>query len=134
MMYQLALQGGTCLDYPIQYPSSMSSRIEKIDKNETWNRLLTTLLKERHLKSQFLYQNLLSLFEIDLSSVYPSLDIKIKNETFLLEETFEKIISEEFLELDIFVQMPPLKQWTTRLKIKSVKSAIPHIWEPEEIS
>jgi hypothetical protein len=109
----------------------MSSKIEEIDKNESWNMLLPTLLKEGRLKSQFLYQSLLSLFEIDSSSVQPQL-IKIKNETFLVEETFEKAIPEEMLEYDIAVRIPPVKQWTVNVRIKSIEKATPHIWKPEE--
>lgn len=131
MMYQLTLQDVTYQGYPIQYPSAISSRVEEIDKNEAWNSLLSIWIREKRLKRPFLYQTLSSLLEIDLSSVWPHLEIK--NETSLLQETFEKVIPEEILEFDIGVRMPPIKEWTARVRIKSVERATPHIVEPEGI-
>ncbi|MDP3105610.1 MAG: hypothetical protein Q8M95_13500 [Candidatus Methanoperedens sp.] len=37
---------------------------------------------------------------------------------------------EENLEYDVFIQMPPVKKWTSRIKIKSIENAKMHIVEP----
>lgn len=37
---------------------------------------------------------------------------------------------EENLEYDVFIQMPPVKKWTARIKIKSIENAKMHIVEP----
>jgi hypothetical protein len=36
------------------------------------------------------------------------------------------------LEFDIVVKMSPKKEWTARMKVKSVEKATPHIVEPED--
>ncbi|MCZ7357000.1 MAG: hypothetical protein O8C66_16175 [Candidatus Methanoperedens sp.] len=37
---------------------------------------------------------------------------------------------EENLEYDVFIQMPPIKKWTARVKIKSIENAKMNIVEP----
>ena len=32
-----------------------------------------------------------------------------------------------------YVQMPPLKEWSIRVKVKSIEKAKPNIVEPEEV-
>ncbi|MFQ6062271.1 MAG: hypothetical protein ACE5J9_03740 [Methanosarcinales archaeon] len=72
------MQDVTYQDYPIQYPSAISSRIEEIDKNEILDSLsfiwIRKLLKEHFF--YYFYQSLLPSLEIDLSSVYPRFEIK----------------------------------------------------------
>jgi len=55
-----------------------------------------------------------------------------KNETSLIEEMLEITVPEDMLEFDIVVQMPPIKEWSARLRVKSVEKATPHIVEPED--
>jgi len=123
MMYQLTTQDVTYQDYPIQYSSSPSTGIEDIDNIR--DSVLSNWLQEgfRRLFS------LIPLFKVDLSSIKPHFEIK--NETSLIEEIFEKTIPEDMLEFDIVVRMPPMKEWSARVKVKSVEKATPRIVEPE---
>ncbi|MCK4245078.1 MAG: hypothetical protein KAX20_05580 [Candidatus Omnitrophica bacterium] len=132
MIYQLTLQDVTYQDYPIPCPFAISSRVEEIDKNEAWNRLLSILIREKRLKGPFLYQAL-SLLEIDLSSVWPRYEIK--NETSLIEEIVdisEEDIVTEMLEHDFIVRMPPRKRYTVEMKVENIRRGEPRIVEPEE--
>lgn len=130
-MYQPTLRDVTYQGYPIQYSSAVSSEIEEIDKNDIWDNLLSTLIREKRFRKPSLYHNLIFLLENDWSSVWPRFGIK--NETSLIEERFEKRIPEDMLEFDIIVRMPPMKEWVARLKVRNVEKAMPHIVEPEEI-
>jgi len=131
MMYQPTLRDVTYQGYPIQYSSAVSSEVEEIDKNDIWDNLLSTLIREKRFRKPSLYHNLIFLLENDWSSVWPRFGIK--NETSLIEERFEKRIPEDMLEFDIIVRMPPMKEWIAWLKVRSVEKAMPHIVEPEEI-
>ncbi|MFH1562824.1 MAG: hypothetical protein ABIF11_05340 [Nitrospirota bacterium] len=57
----------------------------------------------------------------------------IKNEPSLIEESFKKTIPEDIIEFNSVVRIPPVKEWTARVRVKSVEKAIPHIVEPEGI-
>jgi hypothetical protein len=127
MMYQLTMQEVTYRDYPIQYSPSLSTGIEEIDVIDLWERVLSNILREQP-KRPF-YSSLISLLETDLSSIWPHFEIK--NETSKFEEISEREIPEDMLEFDIAVRMPPVKEWYTRVKVKSVEKAIPRIVEPE---
>jgi len=48
------------------------------------------------------------------------------------EEMLEITVPEDILEFDIVVQMPPIKEWSARLRVKSIEKATPHIVEPED--
>lgn len=126
-MYQLTMQEVTYRDYPIQYSPSLSTGIEEIDVIDLWERVLSNILREQP-KRPF-YSSLISLLETDLSSIWPHFEIK--NETSKFEEISEREIPEDMLEFDIAVRMPPVKEWDTRVKVKSVEKAIPRIVEPE---
>ncbi len=39
-------------------------------------------------------------------------------------------IHDENLEYDVFIQMPPIKKWTARVKIKSIENARMNVVEP----
>lgn len=127
MMYEQTLQDVTYPDYPIQTPSSPSTGIEEIDKPEIWESLLFSLIRKQFKKQ--IHYNLFPLFEVDLSSIKPHFEIK--NETSLIEDIFEKTIPENMLEFNIVVRMPPMKEWSARVKVKSVEKATPRIVEPE---
>jgi len=55
-----------------------------------------------------------------------------KNKTSLIEEMLEITVPEDMLEFDIVVQMPPIKEWSARLRVKSVEKATPRIVDPED--
>jgi len=38
----------------------------------------------------------------------------------------------ENMEFDVFVRMPPIKEWSARVKVKSVEKATPRIFELED--
>ena len=126
-MYQLTMQEVTYQEYPIQEFSSPSTSIEEIDIRDLQVNMLFCLIRER-LKKPF-YPSLISLFETDLSSIWPRFEIK--NETSIFEEISERKIAENMLEFDIVVRMPPMKEWSARVRLKSVEKATPRIVEPE---
>jgi len=125
-MYQLTMQDVTYPDYPIQHFFSPSTGIKETE-TDIWDSVLSKWIR-KHPKRLF-YHSLISLFEIDLSSIWPHFEIK--NDTSLFEEIFDKEISEDIVEFDIVVRMPPMKEWSTQVKVKSVEKATPHIVEPE---
>jgi hypothetical protein len=55
---------------------------------------------------------------------------KEKTETSLMGEVGDNFIPEEMMEFDEIVHMPPLKQYTLKVKVKSIKKAEPRIVEP----
>ena len=128
MMYQLiTMQEVTNQDYPIQYLSNPSTSIEEIDIRDFLINILSNLIRQNVKRPSYL--SLISILETDLSSIWPRFEIK--SETALLEETFVEKFMEDMLEFDIVVQMPPLREWSARVKVKSVEKAKPHIVEPE---
>lgn len=139
MMYQLTLRDVTHQGYPIQYPSAISSRVEEVDINDIWNSLLSVWVQEKPFRHPFLYPSLMSLLEIDWSSVRPHFEVK--NETSLIEEAVEKAIPKYISEEDIvmemvghdfIVRMPPKKRYIVELEVKDVRKGEPRIVEPEE--
>ncbi|MHA1330003.1 MAG: hypothetical protein ACTSR2_02890 [Candidatus Hodarchaeales archaeon] len=126
MMYQLTMQDVTYRDYPIQYFSSPSTGIEDIDIIDILDSMLSNWVRERP-KTPF-YHSLISLLKTDLSSIWPHFEIK--SETSMFEEIFEREIPKDMLEFDIIVRMPPMKERSARLRVKSVEKATPRIVEP----
>ena len=127
-MYQLiTTQEVTNQDYPIQYPSSPSTSIEEMDMREFLINILSNLVRQNI--KQPPYRSLISILETDLSSIWPHFEIK--TETALFEETLVEKFMEDMLELDIVLQIPPIREQTARVKVKSVEKAKPHIVEPE---
>ena len=111
-------------------PSSPSSGIDKADIAELWNELLS--FNPSTSGRQHFAPMLLSLFyslEIDHSSVWPRLEPK--NETFV-EEISEQMIMEKMTKHDFIVKMPPVSEYTIKVRVKSIEQAIPHILTPEE--
>jgi len=127
MMYQLTMQEVTYQDYPIQYFSSSSTEIKQIDITDIWDSVLSKWIIER--PNRPVYHSLLSLLEIDLSSIWPQFEVK--TETSLFKEISEKEIPEDIVEFDIVVRMLPVKERTIWVKVKSVEKATPRIVEPE---
>lgn len=126
MMYQLTFQDVTYTDSPTQYISSPSTEIEEIDIMTSLENQISA--RKPSVKS---YRSLLPFFKIDRSSIFfPR--VEIENNTSLIEEVSEKTtVIEEMLELDIVVRMPPIKEWSARLRVISVEKATPRIVEPE---
>jgi len=131
MMYQLTSRDVTYQGYPIQYPLTGSWRAEETETSEILDSLFSIWMGQKRLKVPFFYRNLSTLFEIDISSVYPHFEIK--SETSLIGEAIEEVIPEEMLEFDVVVRMSPIKEYTARVRIKSIEKAIPHIVEPKGI-
>ena len=126
-MYQLTNQDVTHRDYPIQYFSNPSTGIKEIDTENLRDSVLSKWIRERP-KRPF-YHSLIFLFETDLSSIWPRFEIK--SETSMLEEILGRETPEDMLEFDIYVRMPPMKEWSQQVRVKSVEKAAPRIVEPE---
>jgi hypothetical protein len=124
-MYQLTKQDIVYVDYPIQLFSISSIGEERIGITDIVSGLLSSCALELH----YLYRSLLPGLEVDLSSIQSYFEIK--NETSLIEKPSEIAISEDMLEFDIVIRMPPKKEWSVRLRVESIEKAKPHIVEPE---
>jgi hypothetical protein len=128
-MYQLTKQDIVYVDYPIQLFSISSIGEERIGITDIVSGLLSSCALELH----YLYRSLFPGPEIDLSSIQSYFEIK--NETSLIEKLSEiaisEDISEDMLEFDIVIRMPPKKEWSVRLRVESIEKAKPHIVEPE---
>lgn len=131
MMYQPALQDITYQDYPIQYPLSGRST-EEMDISEILDSLFSIWIRQKRPKEIF-YQNLLSLLEIDLSSVWPHYEIKSETSLMEIKEISEEMIVAGMIKYDFIVQIPPIRECTLRVRIKSIEKATPHIVEPKGI-
>ena len=130
MMYPVASEEEvTYSDYPIQYPPSVSS-MERIDRSEILDSLIFSRLRQKLPKHMFQHLILSSLLEIESSSVQPSLVLKSENSS--IGKTFEERNSEEILEYDVIVRIPPRKRYTIDLHIKEIRKAEPIIVEPEK--
>ncbi len=136
MMYQPTLRDVTYQGYPIQYSSAVSSEIEEIDKNDIWDNLLSTLIREKRFRKPSLYHNLIFLLENDWSSVWPRFGIK--NETSLIgelsKEKISKGISEEniaieMLEHDFVVKMSPRRRYKVHVLVRSRRKGEPRAVE-----
>jgi len=136
MMYQPTLRDVTYQGYPIQYSCAVSSEIEEIDKNDIWDNLLSTLIREKRFRKPSLYHNLIFLLENDWSSVWPRFGIK--NETSLIgelsKEKISKEISEEniaieMLEHDFVVKMSPRRRYKVHVLVRSRRKGEPRAVE-----
>lgn len=132
MMYQLTLQDVTYRDYPIQYPPAGSS-MKEIDISEVLDSLFSIWIRQKRLKEPFSYQNLLSLFEIDLSSVWPRFEAKSETTLMEIKEICEEMIVAGMIKHDFIVQIPPIREYALRVRVKSIEKATPHIVEPEGV-
>jgi len=137
MMYQLTMQEVTYQDYSTQHFSNPSSEIKQIDIIDIWDSVLSKWIIERPKRPD--YHSLLSLLEIDLSSIWPHFEIK--TETSAIEEArknITEIISEdelisEMVEEDFVVRMPTKKRYKIHVVVRNVKKGKPRVVEPDEI-
>lgn len=123
MSYEITSQDIKIKLYPIRYCRSRREESNLLD--ETLERLLLGTPGFPTL----LYQSLTSMFQVDVSSIYPH--FKPRSETSLIEEFYGEISREETLEHDIIVRLAPIREYTVRVKIKDVEKATPRIVEPE---
>lgn len=128
MMVQPTFQDVTYNDYPIQYPSSASTSVEELDEPELWDRLLSMWIRKK-LPNVPVVQNLISLIEADWSSVLPHFDIS--NDTRLVKEVTSAILTQIPLEYDVFVRMPPAREYSLRVRVQCIQKAVPRVVEPE---
>lgn len=131
MMTQLiTMEEVTNQDYPIrlQYLSSPSTSIEEVDIRDFRAHIIVNLVRQNI--SPPSYFSLRPILETDSSSTSPCFETK--SETALLKETLAEKSIEDLLEFDIIVRMPPIKEWSVQVKVKSVEKATPRIVEPEE--
>lgn len=130
MLCEITSKDITTKNYSIPYAFTGSSRLEEMSINEVSDWLLCALTKQELLKVPFFYRSLISLFEIDLSSVYSQ--YKSKVETYLTGLQSEEDIINGILKQDFVVKMPPVKQYYVRIKVKSVEKATPRIVETDK--
>ena len=130
MMYQLTVQEVTYQDYPVQHLPAMSSKEEEIPLNELLDVLVSIIRKKRQLGKLLTHKTLSSPLEIDSSSVWPLFEMK--SETSLIKEIAEEPTPED-MEFDIVVRMPPVKEQTVLVRVKSIERATPHVVEPEGV-
>ena len=110
--------------------SSPSSDIDKVDIAELWNELSSFIPSiSGTQRSARMLLPLFYLLEIDHSSVRPRLEPK--NETFV-EEISEQMIMEKMTKHDFIVKMPPVSEYTIKVRVKSIEQAVTHILTPEE--
>jgi hypothetical protein len=128
-LHEVTSRDITTKDYPIPYPFTGSSWREETDISEILDWFFFVLMREELLKKPFLYRSLLPSFEIDLSSVYSQFESKI--ETYVTELLSEENIVSGMLKQDFIVRMPPVKEYTVRVKVRSVEKATLRIVETE---
>jgi len=117
--------------YPISIIFTGSSRKEGSELKEILDWLFFSLTRQ-DLSINFSYlRECMPLFERDMSSVHPHLEITSETyETMIL--TDEEIVS-DMLDHNYVVKMPPKKEYSIRLKIRSVEKAVPRVFKPEEL-
>ncbi len=127
MVYQGISQDVTCPDYPIQYTPTGSSTREA-DINELLDIPFSILIRQKRPNEYFpFYQNPLFLFEIDLSSVWPRFEVKSGTSLIEVKEISEEMIVAGMIKHNLIVQMSPIKEYTLRVRVKSIEKATPHI-------
>jgi len=128
--------------HPTQYgiPQSCSSTIEEIYLDETMLYKQTVEssasvewpVEWQTSKWLLPSKDLFTMFKVDVSSTYPLFEPR--NRSSLIKEFDEGItpeeVPEEILEYDVFVRFLPVKEYTIKLKIKSMEKATPRIVEP----
>lgn len=121
-MYPLTSEEVTSPDYPVRCPPSASS-VDWLDGSEMLDSLISGWLRQK--------PSLPSLPEIDSSSVHQS--ARIKSKTSSIGKTFEEVISEEMLEYDEIVHIPPKKRYAINIRVKEIRKAVPVITTPDEL-
>ncbi len=118
----------TKLKLPTGKIYSPSTKLEDIDKiipfvNPSLNHL-TRLIEER------MNLDVLPQLRCDMSSVWPRFEIK--NETSIIKEKHGGDFLEPLIELDVVVNMPPIKEWTAKVRIKKREKATLRIVDLED--
>lgn len=129
MLREVAPEDVATKDYSFPYAFTGSSRREETDIGEILHRLVFVFIRQGLVRQPFFYRSLLPSFEIDLSSVYSQFEPKV--ETYVTELLSEEDIVSGMLEQDFIARMPPVKEYTMWVKVKSVEKATPRIVEPE---
>lgn len=132
MLCEITSKDITTKNYSIPYAFTGSSKLEEMSINDVSDWLLYSLTKQELLKVPFFYRSLISLFEIDLSSVYSQHESKVETYVTTGLQSEEDIVN-GVLKQDFIVIMPPVKQYCVQVKIKSVGKAIPRIVEPDGV-
>ncbi len=68
---------------------------------------------------------------IKISSVSP--DFKLTDEPYIDKKLSEEDIINEMMKHDIVIRMPPIREYSIKLKIKSVEKASPKVIRPEDL-
>jgi len=130
MLCGTAFKYTTAQDYTVPYSIMClgSSMQEELNIDEAENYYFLGLLNHGSIKSHFACR-WAAIFQIDSSSVHPNPTIESSNETALIEE-IGSVPEDIDLEYDVFFRMPPVKREKVKLRVKSVKNAIPRFVEP----
>lgn len=130
MDYQLSSQDVTWDGYQLHDLMNGASR-EKLDTNVELDNYLTLLSRKRYRLTVFDYETLYTILHIDFSSLRPQ-SFEIREETCRIgfRSIPEKIVTQSWVDSTV-VRMPPLREFTLRVKITSVEKAKPRIVEPE---
>lgn len=112
------------------YPCSIASMDEEIDINDCLGISSDSLVKREALKKAIWHGNLLAMFEVDWSSIIPSL--QCKNETFAAKGFFQAIIPTPTIEYDMVVSMSPKRRYTVNLNIEKIRKGTPKPISPED--
>jgi hypothetical protein len=116
-------------DYPISHTFAWGARTEEPDMSAILDGVLFLFEAKTLPMRHSLYESLLRLFEIDLSSVHPHFEPMTA--TSVVDEFYEETPFEEELEYDVVLRMPPVRQRSMRVRVRSVRKATPRIVEPE---
>jgi len=112
-------------EYPISGVFTGSSRKESTELREILDWLCFSIIRQ-----DFYYlRGVMPLFEIDISSVYPHLELT--SETYVTEDLTEEEIAYKMLDHDFIIKMPPKKEYTIRVKVRSIEKATPRIIKPD---
>jgi len=133
MEYQITSQDVTLQDYPVLHLPSAGSR-EKMDINMELDSSISILIRQKRLmKPERLYKNFLSLLEADFSSVLFRFEVRRETSVMEIKEISEEMIISEMLENDFIVRIPPVKEYTVRVKKITMEKGTPKIVEPEVV-
>ena len=125
-MYLATRQDVTCQEY-----LTVDTRAREVDVNEllkeSWSRLCEKALRVP-MASQI--QVALSLFDTDLSSVYPSFQVSSETTSMLSHLDDDEL--KKILEYDVFVPMPPRREYAIDMRIASIARAKPMSVDPEQ--
>lgn len=103
-----------------------SSSLIDIDGEEIINCISCISNRHDYFENLSLYHKTASYIKADISSISPQLGIETE-----ITSYDEVIKSDENLEYNIFVKIPPIKKWTSRIKVKNIRKASPKCVEPE---